>query len=120
LKDHNSGKGAKYTRSRKPVKLVGVSLNMTKSDALTRDNNPKFLEKLLNFYQNTIPGLEDLTIKNLECEGCLSDNISFVMIAEGISVMTVVQLLEVVFDALTVTLTIQKRILTVTETRIEH
>jgi len=23
----------------------------------TRDNNPKFLEKLLNFYQNTMPGV---------------------------------------------------------------
>jgi hypothetical protein len=43
----------------------------------TRDNNPKFLEKLLNFYQNAMPGLENLTIKDLECEGCLSDNISF-------------------------------------------
>ena len=29
----------------------------------TRDNNPKFLEKLLNFYQNAMPGLENLTIK---------------------------------------------------------
>ena len=43
----------------------------------TRDNNPKFLEKLLNFYQNAMPGLENLTINDLECEGCLSDNISF-------------------------------------------
>jgi putative endonuclease len=32
--DHNSGKGAKYTRSRRPVKLVGVSSKLTKSDAL--------------------------------------------------------------------------------------
>jgi len=31
---HNSGKGAKYTRSRRPVELVGVSSEMTKSDAL--------------------------------------------------------------------------------------
>ena len=43
----------------------------------TRDNNPKFLEKLLSFYQNTMPGLENLTIKDLECEGCMSDNVSF-------------------------------------------
>lgn len=34
LKDHNSGKGAKYTRSRRPVKLVGVSPEMTQSEAL--------------------------------------------------------------------------------------
>ena len=34
LAAHNSGRGAKYTRSRRPVKLVGVSSEMTKSDAL--------------------------------------------------------------------------------------
>jgi len=31
---HNSGRGAKYTRSRRPVELVGASSAMTKSDAL--------------------------------------------------------------------------------------
>jgi putative endonuclease len=34
LKAHNSGKGAKYTRSRRPVELVAASPEMTKSDAL--------------------------------------------------------------------------------------
>ncbi len=34
LLEHNSGKGAKYTRSRRPVKLVGVSSELTKSEAL--------------------------------------------------------------------------------------
>ena len=34
LAAHNSGSGAKYTKSRRPVTLVGVSLKMTKSDAL--------------------------------------------------------------------------------------
>jgi putative endonuclease len=34
LEAHNSGKGAKYTRSRRPVTLVGTSPEMTKSDAL--------------------------------------------------------------------------------------
>ena len=34
LLEHNSGKGAKYTRSRRPVKLVEVSCELTKSDAL--------------------------------------------------------------------------------------
>jgi len=34
LSKHNSGKGAKYTRSRLPLKLVGVSFGMTKSEAL--------------------------------------------------------------------------------------
>jgi hypothetical protein len=40
----------------------------------TRDDNQKFLEKLLNFYQQAMPGLDDITTKDLECEGCLSDN----------------------------------------------
>jgi len=34
LVEHNSGKGAKYTRSRRPVELVGISPEMTKSEAL--------------------------------------------------------------------------------------
>ena len=34
LIEHNSGKGAKYTRSRRPVELIGISPEMTKSEAL--------------------------------------------------------------------------------------
>jgi putative endonuclease len=34
LIEHNSGKGAKYTRSRRPVELVGISSELTKSAAL--------------------------------------------------------------------------------------
>jgi putative endonuclease len=34
LVNHNSGKGARYTRSRRPVEIVGISPKMTKSDAL--------------------------------------------------------------------------------------
>ena len=34
LAAHNSGKDAKYTRSRRPVELVAASSEMTKSDAL--------------------------------------------------------------------------------------
>jgi putative endonuclease len=34
LIEHNSGKGAKYTRSRRPVELLGVSSEMTKSEGL--------------------------------------------------------------------------------------
>ncbi len=34
LAAHNAGKGAKYTRSRRPVTLVGTSSEMTRSDAL--------------------------------------------------------------------------------------
>lgn len=34
LAAHNSGRGSKYTRSRRPVELAGVSPEMTKGDAL--------------------------------------------------------------------------------------
>lgn len=34
LEEHNFGKGAKYTNSRGPVKLVGISPKMKKSEAL--------------------------------------------------------------------------------------
>ena len=34
LKEHNSGKGAKYTNSRRPVELVAISREMTKGNAL--------------------------------------------------------------------------------------
>ena len=34
LASHNSGRGARYTRSRRPVELAGASLEMTKSEAL--------------------------------------------------------------------------------------
>jgi len=34
LKEHNSGSGAKYTRSRRPVALEAISSAMTKSEAL--------------------------------------------------------------------------------------
>ena len=34
LAAHNSGRGAKYTKTRRPVTLVGVSATMTKGDAL--------------------------------------------------------------------------------------
>jgi len=34
LTEHNSGRGARYTRSRRPIELVGISSEMTKSEAL--------------------------------------------------------------------------------------
>jgi len=34
LAEHNSGKGARYTRSRRPVELIGISPEISKSDAL--------------------------------------------------------------------------------------
>jgi putative endonuclease len=41
LIEHNSGKGAKYTRSRRPVDLVGISSEMTKSEALKLERRIK-------------------------------------------------------------------------------
>jgi hypothetical protein len=40
----------------------------------TRDNNQKFLDTLLSFYQSNLPGLENMTTDDLACEGCFSDN----------------------------------------------
>jgi putative endonuclease len=34
LVSHNTGRGARYTKFRRPVELVGASSEMTKSDAL--------------------------------------------------------------------------------------
>jgi len=34
LASHNTGRGARYTRSRRPVELAGASSEMSKSDAL--------------------------------------------------------------------------------------
>ena len=47
----------------------------------TRDNNDKFLQRLLDMYAEKIPGLESLTIDDLRCDGCLSDNPGFFCIA---------------------------------------
>ena len=38
---HNSGKGAKYTKSRMPVEVEGVSSQMTKSEALKLERHIK-------------------------------------------------------------------------------
>jgi len=43
LEAHNSGKGARYTRSRRPVTLVGSSSGMTMSDALKLEYRVKQL-----------------------------------------------------------------------------
>ena len=37
IKDHNSGKGCRYTRSRLPVKLVYTEICRTKSQVLKRE-----------------------------------------------------------------------------------
>ena len=42
----------------------------------TRDDNDKFLERLLAMYQEKIPGLEGVSLDDLKCDGCLSDRVS--------------------------------------------
>jgi putative endonuclease len=43
VEEHNSGKGAKFTRARTPVKLVYFEKMPTRSDALKRES---FIKKL--------------------------------------------------------------------------
>ncbi|MFH1980688.1 MAG: DUF3795 domain-containing protein [Pseudomonadota bacterium] len=43
----------------------------------TRDDNHRFLEKLLAFYQGAVPDLDQLTIEDLKCDGCGSERVSF-------------------------------------------
>ncbi len=43
----------------------------------TRDDNHTFLEKLLEMYRAKMPGLEKVSVDDLRCEGCLSENPSF-------------------------------------------
>jgi hypothetical protein len=43
----------------------------------TRDDNDKFLDKLLKMYQSNVPGqLDEVTIEDLRCDGCMSDRVS--------------------------------------------
>ena len=45
FKAHNDGKGAKYTKGRRPLKLVYLEELETKSDALKRENKIKKMTK---------------------------------------------------------------------------
>ena len=64
LAAHNSGRGAKYTRSRRPVKLVGVSSEMTKSDTLKLEYRVKQVPSSRKIYELT-KGENEMT-KNLK------------------------------------------------------
>lgn len=46
IKAHNSGKGAKYTRARRPVELVYYEVLSTKSEAMKREAAIKKLTRL--------------------------------------------------------------------------
>lgn len=57
LQDHNSGKGAKYTKFRRPVELVYFETFETKEDAMRREYAIKKLKriekmKLINLQNN--------------------------------------------------------------------
>jgi len=39
----------------------------------TRDRNEKYKEKLVGVYKGKLPGAEDLSTDDIQCEGCLSD-----------------------------------------------
>jgi len=39
----------------------------------TRDDNVKFMERLVDFYKSSNPERENITIDKIKCEGCLSD-----------------------------------------------
>jgi len=54
---HNSGKAAKYTRSRRPIELIGVSLQMTRSEALKLEYRIKRVPADKKLYELT--GKED-------------------------------------------------------------
>jgi len=46
LKSHNAGKGARFTRSRRPVKVIYQELLSTRSQALIREYEIKALPKV--------------------------------------------------------------------------
>ena len=69
LIEHNSGKGAKYTRSRRPVVLGGVSPELTKSDALKLEYKIKQLpaqRKITELTRKEAERTVELDLKALE------------------------------------------------------
>jgi putative endonuclease len=60
IKEHNNGKnGARYTRSRRPVKLVYIESCLSLSDALTREAGIKKLSRVqkMQLIENCITAL---------------------------------------------------------------
>lgn len=45
LKDHNAGQGAKYTKGRRPVRLVYAEAHGTKREAMQRESQIKKLTR---------------------------------------------------------------------------
>ena len=89
LAAHNLGKGAKYTRSRRPVELVGSSAKMTKSDALKLEYRVKQVPaRKKNFEltkeENKMPKnlLKDLRTVNKDLK-TLSKKVDKMIVAAG-------------------------------------
>lgn len=61
LIEHNAGKGAKYTRSRRPVELVGVGPEMPKSEAFKMEYRIKKLPANMKIYE--LIGGNEMTLK---------------------------------------------------------
>lgn len=45
IRNHNSGKGARYTRSRRPVELVYYEAFATREEAMSRESRIKQLDR---------------------------------------------------------------------------
>jgi putative endonuclease len=88
LIEHNSGKGARYTRSRRPVELVGMGPEMTKSEALKLEYRIKKLpadkkiEGLAGKENRMAISKKDLQALNKEVKA-LSSKIDMLLAAAG-------------------------------------
>ena len=58
---HNEGKGAKYTKTRRPVRLVYFETFATKEEAMSREYRIKRLSRRKK--QQLIAGIQDMTGK---------------------------------------------------------
>ncbi|MBF0715218.1 GIY-YIG nuclease family protein [Gemelliphila palaticanis] len=67
LKTHNSGKGAKYTRSRLPVKILYYETFETKSLAIKKEIQIKKLKKInkISYINNSIDKDKKKVIDNI-------------------------------------------------------
>lgn len=66
LREHNSGKGAKYTKSRRPVILAYFEEFETKEEAMSREYAIKHLKRteklsLLDSKENPVKNAKDLS-----------------------------------------------------------
>lgn len=68
MKNHNLGKGAKYTRSRLPVRLVYYEIHSSKQEAMKREYAIKQMSRKdkLSFLQNMNKEEQEKCIKIME------------------------------------------------------